>query len=291
MRASEVLFSQGFGSRRECAALLASGAVRVAGRVLHDANEDLPTEGMVLDVNGQPWPYHARALLMLHKPAGVECSRQPRHHPSVLALLPLPLRQRGVQPVGRLDADTTGLLLLTNDGAAIHRLTHPKHHVSKVYEVGTVHPVTDELLAALLAGVVLHDDPTPARALACVRTAGFSLRLTLAEGRYHQVKRMVAAAGNRVETLHRSAFGTLRLPADLPAGAWRWLTEAQAQALGVGGQARVGKPAPAQPLARPRADAPAQLPAASLTHLPPDAPAAGDAGDLPAAPATAPITQ
>jgi 16S rRNA pseudouridine516 synthase len=140
-----------------------------------------------------------------------------------MSLLPAPLRVRGVQPVGRLDEDTTGLLLLTDDGALIHRLTSPKHHVPKVYEVGCKHEVEPKQVAALLAGVVLDDDPAPVRAAACEAVGTHGLVLTLTEGKYHQVKRMVAAAGNRVETLHRSRFGALELPADLAPGQWRWL--------------------------------------------------------------------
>jgi 16S rRNA pseudouridine516 synthase len=149
----------------------------------------------------------------------------------VLSLLPLPLQRRGVQPVGRLDEDTTGLLLFTDDGALIHRLTHPKRHLPKVYEVGTRHAVDDAQVSALLAGVVLHDDPQPARAAACEVVGDRALRLTLTEGRYHQVKRMVAAAGNRVETLHRSRFGPLWLPVDLPPSGWRWLSAEECAAL------------------------------------------------------------
>ena len=138
----------------------------------------------------------------------------------MLSLLPAPLRTRGVQPVGRLDEDTTGLLLLTDDGSLIRRLTSPKRHVPKVYEVGTRHPVSDEQISRLLQGVVLDDDPQPVRAAAAERTGDTALRLTLTEGKYHQVKRMVAAVGNRVETLHRSAIGQLVLPADLEPGQW-----------------------------------------------------------------------
>jgi 16S rRNA pseudouridine516 synthase len=223
MRLLDVLFSQGFGTRRECAALIARGEVVVAGRVVADADADLATDGLQFQVQGAIWPYWSRALILLHKPAGYECSQKPRHHPSVLSLLPLPLRQRGVQPVGRLDEDTTGLLLLTDSGPLIHRLTSPKHHVTKVYEVGTKHPVDDEQVAALVAGVLLHDDPLPVRAAACERSGVCALRLTLTDGRYHQVKRMVAAVGNRVETLHRSAFGSWPLPPDLLPGQWCWL--------------------------------------------------------------------
>jgi 16S rRNA pseudouridine516 synthase len=222
MKLSQILFTQGFGTRRVCAGLVDAGLVRWKGEVLDDPDVDLDTVGLVLEVEGREWPYHAQALILLHKPAGYECSQKPRHHPSVMTLLPAPLRQRGVQPIGRLDEDTTGLLLLTDDGTLIHRLTSPKKHVPKIYEVGCKHPVTAEQLARLLAGVVLDDDPAPVRAAACEAVGEQGLRLTLTEGKYHQVKRMVAAAGNRVETLHRSTFGPLVLPADLAPGQWRW---------------------------------------------------------------------
>ncbi|MDO9073495.1 MAG: pseudouridine synthase [Rubrivivax sp.] len=222
MRIAQILFSQGFGNRRVCAGLLQLGLVRVGGRVVEDPHEDFDPVGLEFEVDGRAWTYHAQALLMLHKPAGYECSQKPRHHPSILSLLPVPLRTRGVQPVGRLDEDTTGLLLLTDDGALIHRLTSPKHHVPKVYEVGCKHPVDDAQLARLRAGVVLEDDPKPVRAAAAERTGENSLSLTLTEGKYHQVKRMVAAVGNRVETLHRSRFGQLALPAELAPGEWAW---------------------------------------------------------------------
>ena len=228
MRLSQVLFTQGFGTRRACEALIMHGRVEVAGRVVDDPAADVPTEGLVFRVEGVDWPYHAKALLLMHKPAGYECSRKPRHHPGVLGLLPAPLRARDVQPIGRLDADTTGLLLLTDDGALIHRLTSPKKHVPKVYEVGTKHPVDATTAARLLAGVVLDDDPKPVRAAACEPTGERALRLTLLEGKYHQVKRMLAAVGNRVETLHRSAYGALVLPPDLAPGGWRWLDGPQA---------------------------------------------------------------
>ncbi len=223
MKLSQILFSQGFGTRRVCAGLVDAGLVRHHGQPLDDPDLDLPTDGLVLEVEGKPWPFHAQALVMLHKPAGYECSQKPKHHPSVLTLLPAPLRQRGVQPIGRLDEDTTGLLLLTEDGKLIHKLTSPKHHVPKVYEVGCKHPVDATQVARLLAGVVLDDDPAPVRAAACEAVGERGLRLTLTEGKYHQVKRMVAAVSNRVETLHRSTFGPLTLPADLAPGQWRWV--------------------------------------------------------------------
>jgi 16S rRNA pseudouridine516 synthase len=232
MRLAQILFSQGFGTRRECAGLIYSEQVQVDGRVVDDPQADFPTEGLSFSVRGEPWRFFDKALVLLHKPAGYECSMKPKHHPSVLSLLPTALRTRGVQPVGRLDEDTTGFLLLTDDGTLLHKLTSPKHHVPKVYEVALKHPVDATQVQRLLDGVVLDDDPAPVRAAACEATGERSLRLTLTEGKYHQVKRMCAAVSNRVEGLHRSAMGTLTLD-DLAPGKWRWVEAAEREALGL----------------------------------------------------------
>lgn len=234
----DILFSQGFGTRRICSGLIQQGHVGVgdAGEPCTDPFAAFDEEGLVFRVMGETWHYHAQAYLMLHKPAGFECSHKPGAHPSVYTLLPGPLRVRGggaaagVQAVGRLDQDTTGLLLLSDDGKFIHRMTSPRHHVPKVYEAQVKHPLDDGQLARLLDGVVLDDDPKPVRAQACEAVGERHLRLTLTEGKYHQVKRMVAAVGNRVESLHRSAFGELVLT-DLPEGRWRWLTGDEVRSL------------------------------------------------------------
>ncbi len=230
MQLQDILFSQGFGTRRVCAGLVQQGFVTVNGQPCDDSQADFEPEGLAFTVQGVPWAYHAKAYLMLHKPAGTECSQKPSAWPSIYTLLPAPLRQRpnkgavqGVQAIGRLDQDTTGLLLLTDDGQFIHRMGSPRRHVPKVYEVGTKHPVDDRQVQRLLEGVVLEDDPKPVRAAACEATGERALRLTLTEGKYHQVKRMLAAVGNRVETLHRSRIGGLALPDDLAPGQWRWL--------------------------------------------------------------------
>lgn len=226
MEIARLLFSQGFGSRRECAALCRQGLVSVGGAVVDDPATEVDPQGLRVGVEGVEWTCVTRAIVMLHKPLGVECSRAPTHHASVFDLLPAPLRRRGVQPVGRLDADTSGLLLLTDDGPLLHRLTSPKHGVPKVYEVTVRHVLTLAMLDALRDGVVLRDDPAPVRADAVEPTGPHALRLTLTGGRYHQVRRMVAAAGNRVEALHRSAFGPVTLPPDLAPGQWRWVEPA-----------------------------------------------------------------
>jgi 16S rRNA pseudouridine516 synthase len=232
MRLAQILFSQGFGTRRECAGLIYSEMVQVDGRVADDPDADFPTEGFTFSVRGEPWRFFDKALVLLHKPAGYECSMKPKHHPSVMSLLPTPLRTRGLQPVGRLDEDTTGFLLLTDDGTLLHKLTSPKHHVPKVYEVALKHPVDDTQVRRLLEGVVLDDDPAPVRAASCEATGERSIRLTLTEGKYHQVKRMCAAVSNRVEGLHRSAMGSLTLDGLAP-GKWRWVEAQEREALGL----------------------------------------------------------
>ena len=231
MKLEQILFSQGFGARKRCRLLIARGAAQVQGGVCTAADIDWdvepnPVEGAVFEfrVEGVRWQYHAKAYLMLNKPAGYECSQKPKSHPSVYTLLPAPLRTRDVQAVGRLDQDTTGMLLFSDDGQYIHRMTSPKHEVPKIYEVTTAEAITPWQVEQLVAGVVLDDSPDPVRALACERAAPNHIRLTLTSGKYHQVKRMMAAVGNHVTGLHRSRIGQLSMPANLAPGQWRWLT-------------------------------------------------------------------
>jgi 16S rRNA pseudouridine516 synthase len=241
MQLQDILYSQGFGTRRVCAGLIQQGFVEVYASaesaspdVCTESAAEFVAEGLRFRVQGVEWAYFEKAYLMLHKPAGTECSQKPSTYPSIYTLLPSPLRLRpqksavqGVQAVGRLDQDTTGLLLLSDDGQFIHRMSSPKKHSPKVYEVTVKHPLEDKQVERLLDGVVLDDDPKPVRAAACkiVDEQGprLHLQLTLTEGKYHQVKRMLAAVGNRVEGLHRSKIAELVLPEDLAPGQWRWL--------------------------------------------------------------------
>ena len=226
MQLCRVLQSQGFGSRKACRELVRAGRVAVDGRARLNPDEDIPAGGLVLHVDNEAWTYREKAYLVLNKPAGYECSRQPRDHRSVFALLPVPLVARGVQCVGRLDQDTTGLLLLSDDGDFIHHHTSPRRAVGKTYRVTCKHPVEDGMLEKLRDGVLLHDETAHLAARHCVRTGERELEMTIAEGKYHQVKRMVAAAGNRVEALHRSTVGRYELPPDLEPGSWAWLEAA-----------------------------------------------------------------
>lgn len=231
MQLERILHSQGFGARKLCRILVRCGRVTVNGAPCDDPFAEFDTDHLAFTVDGETWLYHAHAYLMLHKPAGYECSQKSAHHPGVYALLPVPLRERGVQSIGRLDEDTTGLLLFSDDGLFIHRMGSPKWKVPKVYEVTTKHPVDATQLAKLTQGVQLIDEPAPLAALACKTVAERVMHLTLGQGKYHQVKRMVAAVGNRVENLKRIAIGTLALPDNLAPGEWRWLDEADLKCL------------------------------------------------------------
>jgi len=223
-----ILQSQGFGTRKYCRALIDDGEVLIAGTPHTNYKTGFDTDGLVLTVFGDPWVVRERVYLALHKPANHECSRKPSHHPGVLTLLPEQFTWRDVQPVGRLDHDTTGMLLMSDDGPFIHAQSSPKRHVPKIYQATTQEPVTLALIDALLAGVKLHDEPTPLAALSCIQRGEHQLEIVLEQGKYHQVKRMLAAAGNHCLALHRSAIGGLTLEAlGLAEGEWCYLDQAQ----------------------------------------------------------------
>lgn len=232
MPLDKILQSQGFGTRRECRGMIQAGFVCVGGEPVtyHDAIFD--PAGLEFSVHGENWLYHEKLYVALNKPPNFECSRKPSHHPGVLTLLPDQFRARNLQPVGRLDHDTTGLLLLSDDGAFIHAQSSPKRHVPKVYVATTHDPVTPGLIAALNGGVKLIDEPLPitgkARQLDVHR-----LEIVLEQGKYHQVKRMLAAAGNHCVALCRVAIGALALDGlVLQEGEWCHLDTAQRDLLG-----------------------------------------------------------
>ena len=223
-----ILQSQGFGTRKYCRALIEDGDVAINGEVQTSYKTMVDTDGLVLDVFGEEWKYRANVYIALNKPANFECSRKPSHHPGVLTLLPEQFTWRDVQPVGRLDHDTTGMLLMSDDGPFIHAQSSPKRHIPKIYQATTHDPVTPELVGQLLSGVQLHDEPAPLAALSCVQRGDNLLEIVLEQGKYHQVKRMLAAAGNHCSALHRSAIGGLTLESlGLAEGEWCFLEQAQ----------------------------------------------------------------
>src|SRR5689334_17787218 len=141
MELERILQRQGFGTRKGCRALIRAGRVGINGEICDDPFADVDTGNLVFTVDEIAWPYREFASLMLYKPANYECSRRPIHHPGVSTLLPAPLNERGVQPIGRLDEDTTGLLILTDDGQLNHVLSSPKKKIPKVYLATTKHPL------------------------------------------------------------------------------------------------------------------------------------------------------
>lgn len=226
-----ILHKQGFGTRKMCRILILNEEVTVNGDLCDDPDAKFELHNLQLTVKGEAWPYQEHSYLMMHKPPHIECSRKTQFHPTIYSLLPPPLVERGVQCIGRLDEDTTGLILLSDDGQFIHRISSPKHHVPKVYEVTCKHAVNAEQIAHILAGVKLIDEDETIAALACEPMTDHILHMTLAEGKYHQVKRMIAAISNRVEALKRIKIGQLSLPEDLAPGQWRWLSEEALTAL------------------------------------------------------------
>jgi 16S rRNA pseudouridine516 synthase len=221
-----LLQSQGFGSRKYCRNLITEGELRIQGEVVTDYRLSMDTTNLTFELFDEVWPYREQVYIALNKPVNVECSRKPSHHPSVLTLLPEQCTWRDVQPVGRLDHDTTGLLLLSDDGAFIHAQSSPKRHVPKVYLATTHFPITEQLIAQLMSGVQLHDEPAPLAALQCKQVAEYQCEIVLEQGKYHQVKRMLAAAGNHCVALQRIAIGGLTLAElGLEEGEWCYLEE------------------------------------------------------------------
>lgn len=219
-----ILQSQGFGTRKYCRALIEDGDVAVNGEIHTNYKTAIETDGLVLTVFDEEWKYREHVYIALNKPANYECSRKPSHHPGVLTLLPEQFTWREVQPVGRLDHDTTGMLLMSDDGPFIHAQSSPKRHVPKVYQATTADPVTPALIEQLLSGVQLHDEPAPLAAVRCIQRGEHQLEIVLEQGKYHQVKRMLAAAGNHCAALHRSAIGSLELSSlGLAEGEWCYL--------------------------------------------------------------------
>lgn len=220
-----ILHKQGFGSRKLCRIMIVNEEVTVNGEMCDDPDAEFSLENLHYTVKGEPWDYRGKSYLMMHKPANYECSHKTLHHPTIYSLLPFPLVERGVQCIGRLDEDTTGLILISDDGQFIHRMSSPKHKVPKIYEVSCKHPVVEANILALLSGVKLIDEDETITALDVKQISERVIHMTLVEGKYHQVKRMVAAISNRVEALKRIQIGDLKLPKDLKEGEWRWLSE------------------------------------------------------------------
>ena len=223
------LQSQGFGSRKECQKLVLAGLFSFEGEIIVDLKRELnplnqSEVGLEFSIGGHTYFFREKVYLALNKPSGYECSASPQHHLSVFDLLPDYLVNRGIQSAGRLDQNTTGLLLLSDDGEFIHHMTSPKHHILKTYEVGTRDPITQDQKNLLLNGVQLRGEPGPDKALEVKILGEFLMEMKIDQGKYHQVRRMIAATGNFCETLRRTAEGNLNLESlELNSGQWTFL--------------------------------------------------------------------
>jgi 16S rRNA pseudouridine516 synthase len=233
MRLDKALSNSGYGTRSEMRGLVRSGRVRVDGIVIRNPGAILPecAERRIV-VDGVAARFHKHIHLMLHKPAGTITAMDDPKHPTVADLIPQNLATRGLAPVGRLDVDTTGLLVLTNDGTLGHRLANPKWHVDKVYHVWTEggEPFAEPDAEHFTDGIVLEDGTRCLPADLVVVGPSEAL-LTLREGKFHQVKLMMLATGRTVVRLHRESMGPLVLDTALAPGECRELTEEEATLL------------------------------------------------------------
>ena len=227
-RLDRLLANLGYGSRREVNGLVREGRVVFDGEPLKDSGTKVPVSADLparLTISGQPLDPPAPLTLIMHKPLGVVCSHREAGR-SVYELLPSRWRARmpSLSTVGRLDKDTSGLLLITDDGPLLHRIISPRSHVAKRYLVTLDRPLKGDEAEIFASGKLLLESETEPLAPAVLeRLSDASVWLTITEGRYHQVRRMFAAVGNHVTALHRDRVGGLSLLDDLVPGSWRIL--------------------------------------------------------------------
>lgn len=232
-RLDKIIASTGKWSRREVKTLVRQGRVLVNGFPARSADEKADPETAEIAVNGEVLSYRRFTWLMLNKPAGYLSATEDGKGATVLDLLPEDLRRQGLFPVGRLDKDTEGLLLLTNEGGLAHELLSPKYHVEKEYYARVAGRLTEEDCRAFAAGMTLDDGLSCRPAGLEILTAGkeSEARVTLREGKFHQVKRMLACRGKPVLYLERVRMGNLPLDRSLSRGEFRFLTEEELENL------------------------------------------------------------
>lgn len=232
-RLDKIIASTGRWSRREVRELARRGQVTVDGAAVRSVEEKFDPEAAEIAVAGEPLRWRRYTWIMLNKPAGVLSATEDGRGETVLDLLPQDLRRQGLFPVGRLDKDTEGLLLLTNEGPLAHAILTPKRHVDKIYYVKTAGRLTEEDCRAFAAGLSLEDGLLCLPAGLEILSAGevSEARVTLREGKFHQVKRMLAVRGKPVLYLERVQMGALPLDRGLRRGAFRFLTEDEIEGL------------------------------------------------------------
>lgn len=229
LRLDRWLVTLGVGSRSEMQKLIRKGSVKVNGAMVKDPGAQVDENTAELTVNGAAVDGRLTRHVMLHKPAGLLTAARDKKQPTVMDLLPDVYNAIGCMPVGRLDKDTTGLLFLTTDGELNHRLLSPGRHVDKTYLAEVDGPLDASHVAAFAEGLHLSDfDAQPAKLEIIAPQTG---RVTVHEGKFHQIKRMFTAVGREVTKLHRETFGSLTLDPNLPEGQWRELTDEELASL------------------------------------------------------------
>lgn len=233
MRIDKMLANLGFGSRKEVKKILKDGAVRVNGQIVKDAKQQVDPENDVVTLNGETVEYKEFIYLMMNKPPGVVSATEDHQDETVIDLLEIEDLVFDPFPVGRLDKDTEGLLLITNDGQLAHRLLSPKKHVPKTYFVVIDGEVTERDIEAFKNGVTLDDGYKTKPGELKILKSGLTsdIELTITEGKFHQVKRMFQAVGKRVIYLKRISMGPLKLDETLELGEYRELTDEELQKL------------------------------------------------------------
>jgi 16S rRNA pseudouridine516 synthase len=224
MRLDKYLSQSTDYSRKEVRRFLKMGEVTLNGEEVRDPSMHVNEVEDEIYLNGYPLEAPGEKYLMLNKPLGCVCSNNDGTHPSVLSFIDLP-RANELVICGRLDVDTTGLVLITTDGKWAHRITSPKHKTGKLYQVVTADPIPEDAVDKFAQGMMLINDKVRTKPAELCITASNEAEVILTEGRYHQVKRMFGAIGNKVEELHRASIGNIHLDEDLELGEYRFLTD------------------------------------------------------------------
>ena len=230
MRIDKLFSDMGLLSRRECAAAVRRGDIRVDGKAVKSASEHVDPEKQSVTLGGRPVLYRPFVYIMLNKPEGYVSATEDKKLPCVTELLSDRFRKMELFPVGRLDRDTVGLMILTNDGQTAHALLSPRRHVEKIYRFRAASPLSAGCEEKFAAGLAIDGYVCKPATLVCNpdRTGG---DITLTEGKYHQIKRMLEAVDNRITFLERISFGGIPLDCTLARGEYRELTEAETAAL------------------------------------------------------------
>lgn len=228
-RIDKIIASQGLYSRSDVKYMVNRKRITIDGKIITSASQKADVDKNEILLDGKPFVVKKQIYLMLNKPKGYVSATEDKEHQTVLALVPAELKGRDLFPAGRLDKDTTGLMIITDDGVLAHNILSPRKHVQKVYRVELDIPVTEEMQKGFAEGVELNDGVCKDAKLVILgeKTA----EVTLKEGRYHQIKRMFGCFGAKVVELHRLAMGDLYLPDDLPEGECRELTEEELKKL------------------------------------------------------------